>query len=59
MILTDNDELASLCRGLDHCFQAKKRFYHERIGWNFRMTNLQAAIGLAHNNLINSIIIER
>jgi perosamine synthetase len=48
MVLTDDDYLADLCRSLrDHCFQANKRFFHERIGWNYRMTNLQAAIGLA------------
>ena len=29
------------------CFQKEKRFVHERIGWNYRMTNLQAAVGLA------------
>lgn len=60
MILTDNDELASLCRGFrDHCFQAKKRFYHERIGWNFRMTNLQAAIGLAQLEQLDEFIIKK
>ena len=60
MILTDDDELASLCRGSrDHCFQAKKRFYHERIGWNFRMTNLQAAIGLAQLEQLDEFILKK
>lgn len=48
MILTDDDETAGICRGLRNlCFQPDKRFVHERLGWNLRMTNLQAAIGLA------------
>ena len=48
MILTDDDQLADTCRSLRNlCFQETKRFYHDRIGWNFRMTNIQAAVGLA------------
>ncbi len=48
MVVTDNDQLADECRGLRNlCFQPKKRFVHERLGWNYRMTNLQAALGLA------------
>jgi perosamine synthetase len=47
MILTDNDGLAQKCRSLRNlCFQ-ERRFVHEELGWNFRMTNLQAAVGLA------------
>jgi len=47
MILTDDDELANRCRSLRNlCFQ-KRRFVHEELGWNFRMSNLQAAIGVA------------
>ena len=29
------------------CFQPQKRFVHDELGWNFRMSNLQAAIGVA------------
>jgi len=48
MILTDDDDLAEASRGLRNlCFQPHKRFVHERLGWNLRMTNLQAAVGLA------------
>lgn len=48
MIVTDDDELAETCRSLRNlCFQPQKRFVHERLGWNLRMTNLQAALGLA------------
>lgn len=48
MVLTDNDELAEKCRSLRNlCFVAGKRFVHEELGWNMRMTNIQAALGLA------------
>jgi perosamine synthetase len=48
MIVTDDDGLAETCRSLRNlCFQPERRFVHERLGWNLRMTNLQAALGLA------------
>ena len=48
MVVTDSEELAEKCRSLRNlCFQNKQRFVHERLGWNYRITNLQAAIGLA------------
>jgi perosamine synthetase len=47
MVLTDDPSLAERCRYLRNlCFQ-KKRFIHEELGWNFRMSNLQAAVGVA------------
>ena len=48
MVLTDDDQLAERCRSLRNlCFQPQKRFVHEELGYNFRMTNLQAALGVA------------
>jgi perosamine synthetase len=48
MILTDDERLAERCRGLrDLCFLSERRFVHEELGWNLRMTSLQAAVGLA------------
>ena len=48
MILTNDDDLAEQCRELRNlCFKPAKRFVHERLGWNLRMTNLQAALGVA------------
>jgi len=48
MVVTDSVELAEKCRSLRNlCFQNKQRFIHEQLGWNYRITNLQAAIGLA------------
>lgn len=48
MIVTDDDELAARLRSLRNlCFQPQRRFVHEELGWNFRLTNLQAALGVA------------
>ena len=48
MIFTDDDEVAARCRALRNlCFTSERRFVHEELGWNWRMCNLQAAVGLA------------
>lgn len=48
MVLTNDDALAERCRDLRNlCFGKKRRFVHEELGWNFRMSNLQAAVGVA------------
>ena len=48
MVLTDDRTLADRCRALRNlCFQPQQRFLHEELGWNFRMSNLQAAVGIA------------
>ena len=57
MILTDDDELAANCRELRNlCFKPGKRFVHERLGWNLRITNLQAALGLAQLERLDEFI---
>ena len=48
MCLTNNIDIYERCRSYRNlCFQKNKRFVHREIGWNYRMTNMQAAIGLA------------
>ena len=57
MIVTDDDVIAEKCRSLRNlCFQDKKRFVHEELGWNYRMTNIQAAIGLAQIERLDEFI---
>lgn len=57
MVLTDDDHLAERCRSLRNlCFQPKKRFVHEELGYNFRMTNLQAALGLAQLERLDEFV---
>jgi perosamine synthetase len=61
MVLTDDDALAARVRGLRNlCFQPQRRFVHEELGWNLRMTNLQAALGVAQlERLDESLKIKR
>lgn len=48
MVVTNDPVLAENCRSLRNlCFDARQRFVHEELGWNYRLTNMQAAIGLA------------
>lgn len=48
MVMVDDDALAARSDSLRNlCFQPEKRFVHEELGWNFRMSNLQAAVGCA------------
>ena len=57
MILTDDEALAERLRGLRNlCFQPERRFVHEELGWNARMSNLQAALGLAQVQRLDSTV---
>jgi perosamine synthetase len=57
MVLTDDVKLADRCRSLRNlCFQPQRRFVHEDLGWNFRMTNLQAAIGVAQLERLDEFV---
>jgi perosamine synthetase len=49
MILCNDDALAEKCKYYRNlCFEPNgRRFVHHEIGWNYRMTNLQAALGVA------------
>lgn len=57
-IIVANDEaLAERCRGLRNlCFMPQKRFVHEELGWNFRMSNLQAALGCAQLERLDTFV---
>jgi perosamine synthetase len=56
MVLTNSDVLAQRCRSLRNlCFQ-EPRFHHEELGYNYRLTNLQAAVGLAQLEQLAEIL---
>ena len=61
MILTNKSYIAENCKKLRNLFfDNKKRFYHRQIGWNYRMSNLNAAVGVAQfENLHKTIILKR
>ena len=55
MILTDGPQLAEKARSLRNlCFGTDHRFSHEEAGYDFRLTNLQAAVGLAQVERVES-----
>jgi perosamine synthetase len=60
MLVTDDEQLAERCRSLrDLCFQPQKRFVHEELGWNFRMSNLQAALGVAQLERLDEFVLRK
>lgn len=56
MVLTNDAKLAESCRSLRNlCFE-NPRFVHRRLGWNMRISNLQAAVGLAQTERLEEFI---
>ena len=57
MIVTDNKDLAEKIRILrDHGMDPKQRYWHSVLGYNYRMTNIQAALGVGQMEKIDQII---
>lgn len=57
MVLTSNPEMAQRARNYRNlCFEPGRRFYHEELGANYRMTNLQAAVGIAQLERIDEFV---
>jgi perosamine synthetase len=60
MIVTQRQELADKIRFLkDHAMDPKRRYWHPEVGFNYRMTNLQAAIGCAQLERFDEIVSKR
>lgn len=60
MVVTNNKKLAQRMRLLkDLAHSPKKRFYHEQVGFNYRMTNLAAALGLAQLESVEKYIAKK
>lgn len=57
MIVTSNEEIAEKAKMLgDMAFIKERRFLHPQIGFNYRLTNLQAAVGLAQLENIEELV---
>jgi perosamine synthetase len=57
MVVTDDDALAERLRSLRNLgFNSARRFHHVELGFNFRLTNLQAALGVAQLERIDEIV---
>lgn len=57
MVLVRTPELAARARSLRNlCFQSRQRFLHEELGYNFRLTNVQAALGVGQTERLATIV---
>jgi perosamine synthetase len=56
MVITSSDAIAEKCCSLKNLCFTKNRFIHEELGWNFRMSNIQAAIGVAQFERLEKFI---
>jgi perosamine synthetase len=56
MVTTNDDELAGRLRLLRNLAFTEPRFRHEALGYNFRMTGMQAAMGVAQTRKIEAVI---
>lgn len=58
MITTNDTHIAERCRML-RSHGMKRRYYHEFLGYNFRMTDIQAAIGLVQLEKLEELTAQR
>lgn len=57
MCLTDSEELARSLRIVrDHGMSPNRSYWHEQVGYNYRITNLQAAIGQSQLWRVNEVL---
>jgi len=57
MVLTDDDGLARRLRSLRNLgFDPERRFVHDELGFNFRLTNLQAAVGVGQIERVDETV---
>ena len=60
MCITNDDELAEKMRILrDHGMNRKKKYWYDHLGFNYRMTNMQAAVGVAQLEQLDSLLASR
>jgi perosamine synthetase len=61
MLLTDDKKIYKEINRLKNLYfgEGNERFIHNKLGWNYRMSNLQAAVGLAQLENLNLNIRKR
>jgi len=60
MVVTNNHKIYQKARILrDHGMSLEKKYWHEQVGFNYRMTNVQAAIGCAQMEKVEVILKEK
>jgi len=56
LVAVNSENLEVKCRSLRNLCFKEPRFVHEKVGWNMRLTNLQAAVGLAQLERLDQLI---
>ncbi|MBL7138602.1 MAG: DegT/DnrJ/EryC1/StrS family aminotransferase [Bacteroidales bacterium] len=60
MCITNDDSMADKMRILrDHGMNRGKRYWYDVMGFNYRMTNMQAAVGVAQMEQLDFLLMER
>lgn len=60
MVTTNSEELYEKMQTIrSHAFSEERHFWHKYLGFNFRMTNLQAAIGVAQMERFDELVEKR
>ena len=60
MLVTNDRSIAAQARLLrDHGMSKNKKYWHPQIGFNYRMTNLQAALGVAQMERIERVVVRK
>ena len=60
MVVTGNRRFADRVRLLrDHGMDPDRRYWHTTLGYNYRLTNMQAAVGLAQMEKIDAILLRK
>ncbi len=60
MVVTNNEAISEKAKAYRNlCFKTEKRFVHDELGWNYRMTNLQAALGVAQLEKLDEVIVKK
>jgi len=60
MVVTDDAEIAEICRSLRNLSHSPgRRFVHEELGFNYRLTNLQAALGIAQLERLDKTVAKK
>lgn len=60
MVLTSDAAYAEkACSLRNLCFRPERRFYHTELGYNYRMTNMQAALGVAQLERFDQIVAKK
>lgn len=60
MVVTNNAEFAQKMRILrNHGMDSERRYWHQVLGYNYRLTNIQAALGVAQMEKIETILAKK